>query len=118
MNKKEKNNQDLIELSLGNKQSLIDIKNVLVKLEQFDAAKKFEDTCNSIFKETPKVMNDKKLISNLVRALHMSGINISEQDCYIIYKTFERYKKINKKFNLEEAEKIRYNSEKAYFVKI
>jgi len=96
----------LLESASKNKKGIKLLKNVALKVQQYECAAALREIEKANFPESEESKAAKRLGQELKTACGMVGIDITEDMCWILSQTFDGYKKKKGKFSLNESSKI------------
>lgn len=106
--------EQMIEASKTNRKGLIRLKNALVTLQQFELSVFFRDIETKCFPETEEVKNAKDEARKLNTLFRMVGLNISDDNCYLINETLKKHQKLKGKFSIEDAVKLQVKRDEIF----
>lgn len=104
----------LLENASRNIETLNELKNLAVKLDQYELGAECRKLEKELFPETDEEKIAKEKAKELNLIFRMVDLNIEDEICFRIFKTLELFRKKKGKFDLSDASKIQVESKKLF----
>lgn len=104
----------MLEKAKENHKGLKMLKDTAVRCQQYALAAKLRDIEIETFPETQEQKDAKALGKELSLLFRMVELNISDDVCWLIAKTFESHRKKKGKFSIDEAVTLRFKREELF----
>lgn len=101
--KKEIDMSTLLKAAKKDKKALVEIKNLAVKLKELEIASQIMGLEKELFPETKEQIEAKKLARDLKGALSMVDLNVEDSVCWVMFQTFNKFKKVGSNFSIKDS---------------
>ena len=96
------------------KGTVIDMKNLAVKCQLFELASELRQIEREKFPDTREEQFAKKVGKELNTVFRMVDLNISEETCWLIYQTLEKFKNKKGKFSIHDAANLKVKQKEIF----
>lgn len=105
-----------IEEAKKDKKKLIAMKQMAVKIQDFELAASLREMEKKFFPETKEEKEAKNKSKELSTIFSMVGLNINNQTCWLLWNTMKEWELKRGAFSLEDAVKIMGEKDDLYFI--
>jgi len=104
----------LLESASKNIETLNELKNLAVKLGQYELGAELRKLEKELYPETDEEIKAKEKAKELNLIFRMVDLNIDNEVCFRIFQTLELFRKKKGKFDLKDASEIQVQSKKLF----
>ncbi len=104
----------MVESAKKDKKAIISLKNLAVKLQQFELSVAIREIERDLFPETEETKAAKTRAKNLKTAFSMADLQVPEDVCWMVDEIIKAVNKKKGKFDLDTATKLRWKSKEIF----